>query len=105
MRGPKADLKLTILLNYLGVTILGRPSLLEEMPGVVAIIGVGGVRRRILCGSSRRSGRRLAGPRRSRKSVIEDKPADALVDDSCYGWEGSVLPHAVESLADRDLLL
>ena len=39
------------------------------------------------------------------KSIIEDEPIDALVNDSCYGWERSVLPHAAEPLADRDLLL
>ena len=105
MRGPKVDLKLTVLPSYLGVTVLGRPPLLEETPGAIAIVGVGGVRRRIRCDSSRRGGRRLTGPTRSRKSIIEDKPTDALIDDSCYGREHSVLPHLVESLANQDLLL
>jgi len=34
-----------------------------------------------------------------------DEPADALMDDSLYGWERSVLPHAAEPLANRDLFL
>ena len=76
MRGPVVDLKLIVLPSCLRVTVLGRPPLLEEMPGVVVVIGVGGVRRRIQRGSSRRGGRRLAGPKRSRKFVIEDKPTD-----------------------------
>ena len=38
-------------------------------------------------------------------AIIEDKPTDALVDDSRYRWERSVLPHVAELLADRDLFL
>jgi len=101
LRGLEAPLKLTVLPSCLGVTVLGRPPLLEEMPGVVAIVGVRGVRRRVQRGSSRQDGRRPAGPKRKRpKAVIKDKPADALVDDSRYGHECSVLPHAAKLLAD-----
>ena len=106
MRGLKADLKLTVLPSCLGVTVLGRPPLLEEMPGVVAIVGVRGVRRRVQRGSSRQDGRRLAGlGRKWLEAVIEDEPTDALMDDSRYGRERSVLPHAAEPLANRDLFL
>ena len=37
MRGPKAGLKLTILPSCLGVTVLGRPPLLEETPSIIAV--------------------------------------------------------------------
>ena len=45
LRGPKVDLKLTVLPSCLGVTVLGRPPLLEEMPGIITVIGVRGVQR------------------------------------------------------------
>ena len=47
LRGPEVNLKLTVPPSCLGVTALGYPPLLKEMLGVVAIIGVGGVQRRI----------------------------------------------------------
>ena len=43
LRGLEAALKLTILPSCLGVMVLGRPPLLEETSGVIAIVGVGGV--------------------------------------------------------------
>jgi len=43
----EADLKLIVLSSCLGVTVFGRPPFLEEAPSVVAIVGVGGVRRRV----------------------------------------------------------
>ena len=45
LRGPEVDLKLTVLLSCLRVMILGHPPLLEEMSGIVAVIGVKGVQR------------------------------------------------------------
>ena len=106
MRSLEATLKLTVLPSCLKITVLGYPPLLEETPGVIAIIGVRGVRRRIWPGSSRCGGRRPAGlERKQPEAVIEDEPADALVDDSCYGRERSVLPHAAQPLADWDFFL
>ena len=52
MRSLEAALKLAVLPSCLGVTVLGRPPLLEETSGVIAIIRVGGVRRQVQCGSS-----------------------------------------------------
>ena len=43
LRCLEVDLKLTILLGCLEVTVLGRPPLLEEMLGVIAVVGVRGV--------------------------------------------------------------
>ena len=43
MRSLEAALKLIVLLSCLEVTVLGHPPLLEETPGVVAIVGVRGV--------------------------------------------------------------
>ena len=106
MRGSKVDPKQIVLLSCLGVMVLGRPPLPEETLGIVAIVGVRGVRRRVRHGSSRRDGRRLTGAgRKWLEAIIEDKPTDALMDDSCYGWEHSILPQAAEPLADQDLLL
>ena len=45
LRGLEAALKLTVLLSCLRVTVLGRSPLPDETPGVVAIVGVRGVRR------------------------------------------------------------
>ena len=104
MRDLEVDLKLTVLPSCLGVIVLGRPPLLEEMPGIIAIVGVRGVRRRVRRDSSRCGGRRPVGLERKRpKDVIKDELVDALVDDSRYGWERSVLPHAVEPVANQDL--
>ena len=44
LRDPEADLKLTVLPSCLGITVLGRPPLLKEMLGVIAVVGVEGVR-------------------------------------------------------------
>ena len=43
LRGLEAALKLTILLSCLGVMVLGHPPLPEEVPGVIADVGVKGV--------------------------------------------------------------
>jgi hypothetical protein len=40
---PKAGLKLTILLSCLGITVLGYLPPPKEMPGIIAIIRIGGV--------------------------------------------------------------
>ena len=45
LRGLEAALKLTVLLCCLGVMALGCPPLLEETLGVIAVVGVRGVRR------------------------------------------------------------
>ena len=70
MRGPEMDLKLTVLPSCLGVTVLGRPPHLEEMPGVVAIVGVRGVRQRVQRGNSRCGGKMLIGPGRKWPEAI-----------------------------------
>ena len=44
MRVLKANLKLTVLLSCLRVIVLGYPPFLEEALGVVAGVGVRGVR-------------------------------------------------------------
>ena len=44
MIGPKVDLKLTIFSSCLRITVLGCPPLPEEKLGVIAVIGVEGVR-------------------------------------------------------------
>ena len=69
---PKADLQLAGLLGRLGVMVLGHPPLMKVAPGVVAIVGIGGVQRR---GQHRRCGvRRPAGPRKGIEIVIHNKP-------------------------------
>jgi len=79
LRDPEADLKLTVLLSCLRVTVLGCPPLPEETLGVIAVVGVRGVRRQIRCDSSRRGGRRLTGPgRKWTKVVIQDEPINKL---------------------------
>ena len=60
MRGPKEDLKLIVLQSCLVVTVLGYLPFSEETSGVVTVIGVEGVRRRIRRDSSRHGDRRLA---------------------------------------------
>ena len=44
LRDPKVDLKLAVFLSCLGITVLGFPPLSEETPGIIAIVGIGGVR-------------------------------------------------------------
>ena len=80
MRGPKVDLKLTVLPSCLRVTVLGRPPLPEETPGVIAVVGVEGVRRRIWHrGGIRCSIGGLIGPERKwMKAIIQDKPINKL---------------------------
>ena len=80
MRGPKVDLKLTVFLSCLGITVLGCPPLLEETLGVVTIVGIGEVRRRVRCGGSIRcsiGGLTGAGRKRT-KAVIQDEPINKL---------------------------
>ena len=45
LRGTEADLKLTVFSSCLRIMVLGCPPLPEETPGVVAIVGIGGVQR------------------------------------------------------------
>ena len=79
LRDPEANLKLTIFPSCLRITVLGCPPLLEETPGVVAIIGIGGVRRRVRRrGSIRYSIVGLTGPRKRTNAVIQDEPIDKL---------------------------
>ena len=80
MRGPKVDLKLTIFLSCLRITVLGYPPLPEETPSIVTVVGIGGVRRRVRRGGSIRYGiGGLAGPWGKRtKVVIQDKPINKL---------------------------
>ena len=44
LRSLEVALELTVLPSCLRVTVLGRPPLLEETPGVITVVGVGGVR-------------------------------------------------------------
>ena len=80
MRCPEVDLKLIVLQSCLGVTVLGRPPLPEETPGVIAVVGVEGVRQRIWHrGGIRCSIGGLIGPRRKwTKVVIQDEPINKL---------------------------
>jgi len=77
LRSLEEALKLTVLLSCLKVTALRRPPLLEEMLGVIAVVGVGGVRQRAQRGSSRCSSGKLTGPKRKwPEAVIEDEPRE-----------------------------
>ena len=81
MRDLEADLKLTIFSSCLRITVLCCPPRSEETLGVVAVIGIGGVRRRVQRrGSIRYNIRGLAGPRKRIKTVIQDEPIDKLED-------------------------
>ena len=64
MRSLEVALKLNVLPSCLRVTVLGCPPLLEEIQGVIAVVGVRGVRRLVRRGSSRCGYRRLTGPER-----------------------------------------
>ena len=69
---PEVNLQLAGLPSRLGVTVLGHPPLMKVAPGVVAVVGIRGVRRR---GRHRRCGvRRPAGPRKGTETVIHNKP-------------------------------
>ena len=62
--------------SRLEVTVLGHPPLMKVAPGVIAVVGIGGVRRR---GRHRRCGvRRPAGPGKGTKTVIHNKPIGEL---------------------------
>jgi len=43
LRDPEVDLKLAVFLSCLRITVLGCPPLLEETPGVIAVVRIGGV--------------------------------------------------------------
>ena len=76
LRDPKADLKLAVFVSCLGITVLGYPPLSKETPSVIAIVRVGGIRRR-----GRHRGcsiRGLAGPGKRMKAIIQDEPIDKL---------------------------
>jgi len=40
LRDPEADLKLVVFPSCLEIMVLGYPPLLEETPGVIAIVGI-----------------------------------------------------------------
>ena len=44
LRGPEVDLKLIVFLSCLGIMVLGCPPILEETLGVLAVVGIEGVR-------------------------------------------------------------
>ena len=72
LRDPEANLQLVILPRRLGIAILSHPPLMKAASGIIAIVGVGRIRRR---GQHRRcSVRRLAGPGKGTKTVIHNKP-------------------------------
>ena len=72
LRDPEANLKLVVLPSCLGITILSHPPLMKVAPGVVAIVGVGRIRRR---GRHRGCGvRRPAGPGKGTETVVHNKP-------------------------------
>ena len=73
------DLKLTVFLSCLGITVLGSPPLLEEASGVVVGVRVEGVWR----GDSGRSniGRPIDPRRRRLESIIQDEPINKLEDN------------------------
>ena len=80
LRGPEVDLKLIVFSSCLGITVPGCPPLLEETSGVVAVVGIGGVRRRVWRrGSIRCNIGGLTDPGRNRmKAIIQDKPINKL---------------------------
>jgi len=76
LRDPEADLELAILSSRLRIMVLGHPPLSKEMPGIVAIIGVERIRRRVW--HERCSIRGLAGPGERTKTIIQDEPINEL---------------------------
>jgi len=65
------DLKLAVLLSRLRIMVLGRPPLSEKTPGIVAVVGVGRIRRRSR--HRRHSVRGLTGPRKRTKTVVQNE--------------------------------
>ena len=45
LKNPETDLKLAVFPSCFEIMVLGCPPLPEETPGVVAIVGIGGVQR------------------------------------------------------------
>ena len=45
LRDPEVNLQLAILPSHLGITIMSHPPLMKVEPGVIAIVGVGRIRR------------------------------------------------------------
>ena len=72
LRHLETDLKLAIFPSCFGIAVLGRPPLSEKVPGVIAVVRIGGVRRRGWHG--RCNVRGPAGPRKRTKTVIHNKP-------------------------------
>jgi len=100
---PKADLKLDIFLSYLEIMVLGYPPLLEETPGIIAVVRVEGIRRR---GRRRRcSIRGLAGPRKRTKAVIQDEPINKVEEFTAMSRRYRSLPHTSKALVHRHVLL
>ena len=73
---PKADLELAILTSHLRVAVLSHPPLLKEAPGVVAIVRVGGVRRRSRSRKHNVGG--IAYPGKRTKVVVHDEPRNKI---------------------------
>jgi len=79
LRDPEEDLKLAVLPSCLGITVLGCPPLLEEMPGVVAVVGIEGVRQQVQRRGSIKYGiGGLIGPGKRMKAIIQDEPINKL---------------------------
>ena len=77
MGDPEADLKLTIFLSCLIITVLGSPPFSVEASGVIADVRVWHG------GGSRCSIGGLISPRwKKMEVVIQDKPIKKLEDDS-----------------------
>jgi len=112
LRDPKASLQLAILPSRLGTAILTHPPLMKVAPGIVAIIGIRGIRRR---GRHRRCGvRRPTGPRKRTKAVVHDEPRNKVEEfiavnrmfaDRRHEQKPSISPHASETLVHRHILL
>ena len=68
---PEVNLQLAVLPSHLGITVLSHPPLMKAASGIIAIVGVGRIRRR---GQHRRcSVRRLAGPGKRTETIIYNK--------------------------------
>jgi hypothetical protein len=45
LRNLEVDLELAILSSHLGVAVLSHPPLLEEAPGIITVVRIGGIQR------------------------------------------------------------
>ena len=79
LRDPEADLKLAIFPSCLRITVLGCPPLPEETSGIITVVGIRGIRRRVQHRGSIRYGiGGLAGPRKRTEAIIQDEPINKL---------------------------